>query len=164
MAFACLPMAGFASRARLGRLLVLVGLSTAALTVSFVGLVGLASGGVTGVATRIPFYLLVTAAVFVAGVVLFEESRHEGRRALVAAAVAAFATLLVVGLGSEGTLYALENPDVVVRSQLFAYLLSAALMGTGIGYWGWRNWESLRSAAVAAVTVTSRTTLEAEKK
>lgn len=141
-------MARFVGRARLGRLGVVVAASTLALTASFVGLVGLASGGVEGAVTRLPAYVLVTAVVFVGGVVLFEQSRHEGRRALWAATVAAAATLLVVGLGGEGVVYALANPDDVLRSQLFAYLLSAGLMGTGFGYWGWRNWESLRPAGI----------------
>lgn len=141
-------MAGFVSRARLGRLAAMVGLSTVALTASFVGLVALVTGNVTGTTSRLPFYLLATAAVFVAGVVLFEESRHEGRRALVAAVVAAVATLFVVGLGGEGVVYALENPESAIRSQLFTYLLSAALIGTGVGYWSWRNWESLRPAGI----------------
>lgn len=137
-------MAGFVSRARLGRLAAVVVLSTAVLTASFVGLVALATGSVSGTHSRLPAYLLVTAGVFVAVVVLTEESRHEGRRALVAAVLAAAATLFVVGLGSEGVVYALEKPEEAVRSQLFTYLLSAALIGTGVGYWGWRNWEALR--------------------
>ena len=148
MARAYRRMAGFVSRARLGRLAAMVGLSTVALTASFVGLVALATGSVTGTLSRIPLYLLVTAAVFVAGVVLFEESRHDGRRALVAATLVAAATLFVVGFGGEGVVYALEDPEEVIRSQLFGYVVSAALIGTGIGYWGWRNWERLRPAGI----------------
>jgi hypothetical protein len=141
-------MAGFVSRARLGRLAAVIGFSTAALTASFVGLVALATGSVSGTLSRVPFYLLVTAAVFVAGVVLFEESRHDGRRALVAATLVAAATLFVVGFGGEGVIYALEDPEEAIRSQLFTYLLSAALIGTGVGYWAWRNVSALRSAGI----------------
>lgn len=141
-------MAGFVGRVRLGRLGAVVAASTLALTASFVGLVGLARGGVHGTSTRLPAYVLSTAVVFVAGVVLFEESRHDGRRALLRAVAAALATLYVVGLGGEGVAFALANPDAVLRSQLFAYLLSAGLMGTGFGYWGWRNWESFRPAGI----------------
>ena len=141
-------MAGFVSRARLGRLAAIVALSTVALTASFVGLVALVTGSVDGTLSRLPIYLLVTAAVFVAAVVLFEESRHEGRGVLVAAALTAAATLFVVGFGGEGVVYALANPEAAIRSQLFTYLLSAALIGTGVGYWGWRNWAWFRSAGI----------------
>lgn len=141
-------MAGFVSRARLGRLAAVVGLSTIALTASFVGLVALVTGSVSGTLSRAPLYLLVTATVFVAGVVLFEESRHEGRRALVAATLVAAVTLFVVGFGGEGVVYVLTAPEEAIRSQLFGYVVSAALIGTGIGYWAWRNWERIRPAGL----------------
>lgn len=141
-------MAGFVSRARLGRLAAIVGVSTVALTASFVGLVALATGSVSGTLSRVPIYVLVTAAVFVAAVVLFEESHHDGRRTLLAATLAAAVILFVVGLGGEGVIYALEDPEEAIRSQLFTYLLSAALIGTGVGYWTWRNWETFRSGGI----------------
>lgn len=139
-------MVRFVDRARLGRVGALVGASTAALTASFVGIVALLSGNATGVVSRLPVYVLAMALAFVACVVLFEESRHDGRRALAAAASISVVAFLVVGLGGEGVRYALTHPDEVLGSHLFAYLLSAGLMGTGFGYWGWRNWRSLRSA------------------
>jgi len=122
--------------------------STAALTASFVGLVALAAGDVQGATARLPLYVTAMAMVFVGGVVAFEESRHRGERALLAAACAAVTTLFVVGLGGEGVVYALDNPDVVFEVQLFGYLLSASMMGTGFGYWAWRNWASLRVAGI----------------
>jgi hypothetical protein len=141
-------MAGFVRRARLGRLAVTVGLSTVALTASFVGLVAFVTGSVTGTLSRVPIYLVLTAAVFVAAVVLFEESSHERRRTLVAPALTAAATLFVVGFGGEGVVYALADPEAAIRSQLFIYLLSAALIATGVGYWGWRNWAWFRPAGI----------------
>lgn len=138
-------MVRFTDRARLGRVGAVVGTCTAALTASFVGLVALAGGDAAGAVSRLPGYVLAMALTFVAGVVLFEESRHEGRRALAAAAGAAVVAFVVVGLGTEGVVYALRYPDRVVGSQLFAYLLSAGLIGTGVGYWGWRNWRGLRT-------------------
>lgn len=141
-------MSRFVGRGRLSRLGAFVFASTLTLTVSFVGLVALAAGEVEGLARRLPIYASATAVVFVAGVLLFEESRHQGRRALVGATVAALATLLVVGLGGEGVVYALQNPGVVFEIQLLGYVLSAAMMGTGIGYWTWRNLESLRVGGI----------------
>jgi len=81
-------------------------------------------------------------------VVVFEERRHDGRRMLVRAAAAALATLYVVGFGGEEVVFALANPEAVVRSRLVAYLLSAGLIGTGFSCWGWRNWESFRPAGL----------------
>lgn len=131
---------------RLGRVGVLVVASTLALTASFVGLVGLASGEAQGVRSRLPIYVTATAVVFVASVVGFEESSRRGQRSLAGAVGAAAATLFVAGCGGEGVLYAMANPGDVMEVQLLGYLLSAALMGTGVGYWAWRNWGSLRSA------------------
>ncbi|MBP1987073.1 hypothetical protein [Halolamina salifodinae] len=134
---------------RLGRLGVLVGASTLSLTASFVGVVALASGEARGTTARIPVYVTATAVVFVAGVVLFEESRHRGRSALIGSTLVAAATLFVAGFGGEGVVYALSNPAAVFEVQLLGYLVSAALLGTGVGYWTWRNWELLRVAGIA---------------
>lgn len=136
-------MAQFVDGTRLGRVLALVVLSTLALTASVVGLVGLADGAVRRTTTRLPIYVTATAAVFIGAVVVFEESRG-GVRTLVAAVAAAVATLFVVGFGGEGVVYALAEPGEVFDLQLLGYLLSAALMGTGVGLWAWRNWASLR--------------------
>lgn len=142
-------MVRFADRARLGRLAGLVVVSTVGLTASFIGLVALASGAVDGAVARLPAYVLSMAFTFVGGIVVFEESRHQGRRALWAAGSVAVVAFLVVGLGGEGVVYAIDHPDEVLGSQIFAYLLSAGLMGTGFGYWGWRNWRSLRTTGLA---------------
>lgn len=141
-------MVQFVDGPRLGRLGLLVGASTLSLTASFVGIVALASGRARDTTARLPIYVTATAVVFVAGVVLFEQSRHRGRRSLVGSALAAAATLFVAGLGGEGVVYALSNPGVVFELQLLGYLVSAALMGTGVGYWAWRNWEMLRVAGI----------------
>jgi len=141
-------MAGFVDGARLGRLALLVLASTLSLTASFLGIVGLASGGVGGTAARLPLYVTATAVVFVTGVLLFEGTRHRGKRSLAASVLLALATLFVVGLGGEGVVYAAANPGIVLEVQLLGYLVSAALLGTGLGYWLWRHWEALRVAGV----------------
>ena len=141
-------MARYVDGTRLGRVLALVFASTLALTASFVGLVALARGEVAGTAGRLPIYAVAAAVVFVGGVVSFEESHHAGRRALVAASLAGLATLLVTGLGGEGVVYALATPEAVFEVQLLGYLLSASLMGTGVGYWAVRNLDSLRDGGL----------------
>jgi hypothetical protein len=46
-------------------------------------------------------------------------------------------------LGVEGVLYAWTHPGRVVASHLFVYLLSAAIIASGLGYWGVRNWHDV---------------------
>ena len=41
----------------------------------------------------------------------------------------------------EGVLFAFRNPELVFVSQLVYYFIAAALIGTGIGYWGVRHWR-----------------------
>lgn len=141
-------MARLVDGARLGRLGLVVLASTLSLTASFVGIVALASGAVSGTEARLPLYVTAAAVVFVASILLFEGTRHRGKRALGAAALLALATLFVGGLGGEGVVYAAANPGVVLEVQLLGYLVSAAMLGTGLGYWLWRHWEALRVAGV----------------
>ena len=142
-------MARLVDGTRLGRVLALVLASTFALTASFVGLVALARGEVQGTPERLPIYATAAAAAFVGGIVVFEEAGHRGRRALVGATLAGLTTLFVTGLGGEGVVYALEAPEAVFEVQLLGYLLSAALMGTGVGYWAVRNLDSLRAGGLS---------------
>lgn len=123
--------------------------STLALTASFVGLVALARGEVQRTPERLPIYATAAAAAFVGGIVVFEEAGHRGRRALVGATLAGAATLFVTGLGGEGVVYALDTPEAVFEIQLLGYLLSAALMGTGVGDWALRNLDSLREGELS---------------
>jgi hypothetical protein len=127
----------------LGRMGALVVVCTAVLTASFLGLVALGSGVATDVMARVPGYVLVLAATFVAGVVLLEESRADGTTVLVRATAISLVAFVVVSLSVEGTIYALANPDDAFGSQLLFYLLAAGLIGTGLGYWGLRHWREL---------------------
>ncbi|WP_435116458.1 hypothetical protein [Halolamina sp. C58] len=74
-------------------------------------------------------------------------SGGDGReeRSLGAAIAGAFAVLLAVGLGAEGVVYAWAHPAAVFELQLLGYLLSAALMGTGVGVWAVRRLDALRA-------------------
>jgi hypothetical protein len=128
--------------ARIGALIVAC---TTVLTLSFFGVIALATGGAIGAETRVPLYALGGAVAFVAGVVGFDELRHEGVTILTAAsglAVAVFALLL---LGGEGLLYVTRNPEQVVDSRGFLYLIAAGFIATGVGYWGVRHWRSVTS-------------------
>jgi drug/metabolite transporter (DMT)-like permease len=126
---------------------VIVG-TAAVLTAALVGVVALATGPPEGVVDRLPAYALVAAVGFVGALLVLEQSRHRGTEAVpaVAAGIGALAGLLA-GLGTEGALYAVRNPDRVITSRLVVYLLAAALVAAGLGYWGLRHWRQVRSMA-----------------
>jgi len=124
----------------------LVGSCTVALTAAFVGVVALLNGNAAGALSRLQFYVLAGAVVFVAGLVVFEESRHRGERGLAAAVGVGVTGFLQVGLGTEGILYVLANPETVASSDLFVYLVAAALIASGLGYWSVRNWQTVGQA------------------
>jgi hypothetical protein len=139
-------MAGAQSRFNRGALTqagIFVVLSTLALTASFLGLVALVTGDVTGSNARLPVYVLGTALAFVGAILIFEEEYHAGRRVLEAAAVVAVGTLVLLLFGGEGVAYLFQQPDRVVSSQSLFYLLAAGLIGTGLGYWGLHHWREL---------------------
>ncbi|MFW5948964.1 MAG: hypothetical protein ACOCSD_05145 [Halolamina sp.] len=134
-------------RLGLARLGGVVCLTTLGLTASFVGAVALASGEIAGLARRLPIYAVAAAVVFVGCVVVLDSARMQGLNALVTATVAAAATLFVGGLGVEGVRFAREHPSLVFEPTLVGYALSAALIGTGVANWVWRNWDPLRVGA-----------------
>lgn len=126
----------------------LIGLCTVALTAAFVGVLAIVSGETAGVVGRLPLYVLASAVVFVATLLAADETGTEGVTALVRAAVAGVSGFVLLALGAEGIIYAVTNPDAVVASHLFVYLLSAAIIASGLGYWSVRNWRDV-SAAVS---------------
>lgn len=130
-------------KARFHRAGALVAASTLVLTASFVGFVGLATGAVAGTLSRLPAYVLALAVAFVGTLVYYEETGRRYSRSLRAAGYVAAASFLLVGFGGEGIVYVLVAPGEVFGTRLFAYLLSAGLIGSGVGYWGWRNWRAL---------------------
>ena len=131
------------SRDALARAALFVLASTVALTASFLGVVGLLSGEVTGLSTRLPFYVLTMALAFVAAIVTFEEEYREATRILVFSVVVAAVTFLLATFGGEGLTFLWQNHQEVVASQLLFYILAAGLIGTGIGYWTLHHWSEL---------------------
>lgn len=120
---------------------------TLALTAAFLGLVALVTGEATGVGARLPVYVLVMAGAFVGSLVLLEEGRRDGTTVLTAAALIAVAAFALVSLGGEGVLFAVDEPGEALGSQLLFYLLAAALVGTGLGYWAVQHWQEVRRRA-----------------
>lgn len=116
---------------------------TAVLTLSFVGLVSLATGDAGNVGGRVPFYVLGTALSFVGTILVVDGPRRDGRAVLLVAGAVAGATFVLLSLGAEGLRYALTNPETVLVSRSGLYLVAAGLIGTGVGYWALRHWREL---------------------
>lgn len=128
---------------RVGGLIVVC---TLLLTASFVGVLALLSGDLTNYQTRVPWYLVVGAIVFVGTIVLLEENGARGRPILATAILTAVVMFALVALGVEGLLFTLENPEAVFVSQLVLYFFAAGLIGTGMGYWGLRHWREFSTS------------------
>lgn len=129
---------------RTGPLVAGIGACTALLTASFLGMVGLASGDAVGVLARMPLYVLGSSVAFVGVLLAVDDYNQDGRLVLVQAAVAGVGAFVLGVLGAEGVLYAMTNPEAVVASHLFLYLLSAAIIASGLGYWGMEHWRDVR--------------------
>ncbi len=133
------------NRVFLARVGMLIVACTAALTLSFFGLMAFAAGGSTGFEHRVPLYVLAMSLAFVAGIVGLDKGRRDGRSILVYSVVVAGATFTFLLLGGEGALYAVRNPDQALASRRVLYLIAAGLMATGLGYWGLRHWRDVSS-------------------
>jgi hypothetical protein len=122
-----------------------IGLCTALLTACFLGMVGLVSGAAGGLVARLPLYVLGGSVSFVGVMLVVDHSYEDGPVVLARAAGAALTTFVVALLGAEGVVYAVAQPESVVASHLFVYLLSAAIIASGLGYWGVQNWADVRT-------------------
>lgn len=118
---------------------------TGVLTLAFFGLVAFITASTPGIASRIPFYVLGMAIVFVAGIILMEQHarRREAQRVLWAASAVSLLGFVLLTLAGEGLLYAVRNPGTALASERVLYVVAAGLIGTGIGYWGVRNWKDI---------------------
>jgi FtsH-binding integral membrane protein len=112
---------------------------TLVLTAVFVGIVALASGQAAGLVGRLPLYVLATAVAFLAVLLVADHDRTHGMTILGRSVAVAVVCFVTVSLGTEGVVYAVRYPETVVGSHLFVYLLSAAVIASGLGYWAARN-------------------------
>ena len=129
-----------------GRLSVLVVACTAALTLAFVGVVSLATGGAGDVGGRVPYYVLGTALSFVGAILVVDGPGRDGRTVLAVAGSVAGATFVLLSLGAEGLRYAVVHPENVLVSSSGLYLVAAGLIGTGVGYWALSHWRELATS------------------
>jgi len=120
--------------------LVVAGL-TILLTCAFVGLLAFASPETPAVGSRLAYYVLVMALVFVAAVFRLDDRERQGISVLSAVTAVSVAAFVLVGLAVEGVVYAVDNSGELVASQLILYFLAAALICTGVGVWGLHHWR-----------------------
>lgn len=123
------------------RVLLVIGSCTLLLTASFVGVLAVLNGEAQPAASRIPWYLVVAAAVFVGTIILLEESGTEGSTIIVSAMLFSLLALALVSLAVEGVMFAVEYPELVFVSRLVLYFFAAGLIGTGVGYWALNHWR-----------------------
>lgn len=114
---------------------------TVVLTTNFIGLMALFTGEAAGTTGRLPWYVFLTAVVFVAVIIVMEAADAEGRLVIRAAVTTAVIGFILIVFAGEGIIYAFEQPGDVFTSRLLLYFLSAAVIATGLGYWVLRHWR-----------------------
>jgi predicted neutral ceramidase superfamily lipid hydrolase len=115
--------------------------STLIITACFIGVVAVITGFVADFEQRLPIYVLVTAVVFVAVVVVLDSGDAEGMPVLLSTVSIGVVTFVIVSLTGEGLRYAVARPGELVASQLVFYFVAAALFCTGVGYWALNHWR-----------------------
>jgi len=123
------------------RAVVGVAVLTVLLTCAFLGVLAFVSGADPDVGSRLPYYVLAMAVVFVAAVFRLDNRERGARAVLSSVAAVAVAAFVLVLLATEGVIYAVTDPDEIVASQVLVYFVAAALICTGVGVWGLRHWR-----------------------
>lgn len=123
------------------RIVLLITVSTVFLTASFMGILAFVSGAEMNVSGRLPWYLVIGAATFVGSIVLLEQAESEGYTIIVTTIVTSVAMFILTLLAVEGVIFMSRYPEMVVNSQTILYLVSAAMVGVGLGYWGFNHWR-----------------------
>ena len=121
----------------------LIALSTLVIASSMLGAIAIVTGQAVGFAGRVPFYVLGTAAVFTAVVVVLEMRIDDGFTILTTGLAVAGVALLAIGLGSEGLRYVVMAQRLQVTD--LVYLLAAGLISTGVIFWAVRHWREFAS-------------------
>jgi FtsH-binding integral membrane protein len=139
-------------RERVGRVLgtrAVLGVAglTILLTCAFVGLLAFASPETPAVGSRLAYYVLVMAVVFVVAVFRLDDRERQGTSVLSAVTAVSVAAFVLVTLAVEGVIYAFDNPGALVASQLILYVLAAALICTGVSVWGLHHWREFAADA-----------------
>lgn len=127
-------------RKYLGLFVGLIAASTLVVTASLIGVLALTEGLAAGVGSRIPYYVLAAAVVFVVLVVFLEYRLDDGSIIITTSSVVAAVSLVAVALSFEGILFAVENQNSLF-SNLLPYFIAAGLISTGLIIWGVNHWR-----------------------
>lgn len=120
---------------------------TLLLTAAFVGFIAALSGEVHGFESRLPWYLVGAAIVFVGTLILLELNESTGRTIIVSSTVVGGLAFVLLFLSVEGVVFTVDHPSTVIYdSRLILYFFAAALVATGVGYWGLRHWREFTDA------------------
>ena len=114
---------------------------TVVLTSAFVGVLAFVSGPRPEVESRLAYYVLVTAVVFVSAIFRLDSTDRPGTSVLTAVVAVSVASFVLALFAGEGLLYAIDRPGKVLTSQLLVYFLAASLICTGVGVWGLHHWR-----------------------
>lgn len=131
------------NRPVLARVGTLVVASSLALTLAFFGILAVGSGHAVGLSGRVPFYVLAAAVTFAAALFGLDRRHWDGRDLLFFSVGIAAVAFVLVTLGLEGVVFAVQNPGESIAHRRFVYLLSLALVATGLGYWGMCHWQEI---------------------
>lgn len=123
------------------RVSVLVVFFSFLLTAAMYGVVAVFVEDVTGLTTRVPYYVVVGAVVFVVSMFVLENPSEAGLPIITTTTGIGVAGFLLVGFAWEGIRYAAIEPTELLASSLVLYFLAAALICTATGYWALHHWR-----------------------
>lgn len=124
---------------------------TILLTASFVGFFTALTGRISGYESRIAWYVVAVATLFVGTIVLLELNGTDGKTIIVSAAVTGAISFVLIFFSIEGLIFAVTHPGEMLLSQLIVYFFAAALVATGLGYWGLRHWREFTEQSPGSI-------------
>lgn len=123
------------------RVSVLVVFFTVLLTAAMYGVVAVFVEGVQDLTSRIPYYVVVGALVFVVSMFVLEDPSESGLPIITTTTGLGISGFLLVGFAWEGVRFGFLNQEQLLASNLVLYFLAAALICTATGYWALHHWR-----------------------
>ena len=134
------------ARTHVVRVGALVLASTILLTTALLGVVAFATDPAAGATSRLPYYVLGGAVLFVALVFQFERRSLDGRTVILGAGGLAVVGTILLALVGEGAAYVVAHPGQILASRTVLYLLAVGVCCTGLAHWGLNHWREFVAA------------------